>query len=95
MEKKGSDQKRRQKKLYSVIEEEREAIEGYDKYDELLRSRRLELGLTMQQVAKLAGITLPQYQKFEYKKRSLANCSMRVGLAICAALKIDPRDLTY
>lgn len=95
MENKGPEQKRQRKRLYSVIEEEKEAIEGYDKYDELLRSRRLELGLTMQQVAKLAGITLPQYQKFEYKKRSLANCSMRVGLAICAALKIDPRDLTY
>ena len=95
MENKGSELKRQRKRLYSVIEEEKEAIEGYDKYDELLRSRRLELGLTMQQVAKLAGITLPQYQKFEYKKRSLANCSMRVGLAICAALKIDPRDLTY
>ena len=92
---KGPELKRQRKRLYSVIEEEKEAIEGYDKYDELLRSRRLELGLTMQQVAKLAGITLPQYQKFEYKKRSLANCSMRVGLAICAALKIDPRDLTY
>ena len=95
MENKGSELKRQRKRLYSVVEEEKEAIEGYDKYDELLRSRRLELGLTMQQVAKLAGITLPRYQKFEYKKRSLANCSMRVGLAICAALKIDPRDLTY
>ncbi|MBR3179244.1 MAG: helix-turn-helix transcriptional regulator [Clostridia bacterium] len=95
MENKGSELRRQRKRLYSVVEEEKEAIEGYDKYDELLRSRRLELGLTMQQVAKLAGITLPQYQKFEYKKRSLANCSMRVGLAICAALKIDPRDLTY
>lgn len=95
MENKGPELNRQRKRLYSVIEEEKEAIEGYDKYDELLRSRRLELGLTMQQVAKLAGITLPQYQKFEYKKRSLANCSMRVGLAICAALKIDPRDLTY
>lgn len=95
MENKGSELRKQRKRLYSVVEEGKEAIEGYDKYDELLRSRRLELGLTMQQVAKLAGITLPQYQKFEYKKRSLANCSMRVGLAICAALKIDPRDLTY
>jgi len=95
MENKSPELKKQRVKLYSVVEEEREAIEGHGKYDELLRSRRIELGLTMQQVAKLAGITLPQYQKFEYKKRSLANCSMRVGLAICAALKIDPRDLTY
>lgn len=95
MESKVTDLKKQRMKLYSVVEEEKMAIEGSDKYDELLHSRRLELGLTMAQVAKLAGISLPQYQKFEYKKRSLANCSMRVGLAICAALKIDPRDLTY
>ena len=95
MESKRPGQKQQRMKLYSVVEEERMAIEGNEKYDELLHSRRLELGLTMAQVAKLAGISLPQYQKFEYKKRSLANCSMRVGLAICAALKIDPRDLTY
>ncbi|MBR0425664.1 MAG: helix-turn-helix transcriptional regulator [Clostridia bacterium] len=95
MENKAQELKHQRKKLYSVVEEERDAIEGNGKYDELLRSRRLELGLSMQQVAKLAGISLPQYQKFEYKTRSLANCSMRVGLAICAALKIDPRDLTY
>ena len=95
MESKRPEQKAQRMKLYSVVEEERMAIEGNEKYDELLHSRRFELGLTMAQVAKLAGISLTQYQKFEYKKRSLANFSMRVGLAICAALKIDPRDLTY
>ena len=80
----------KRKKLYSVVEEKKNS-----KYDEQLRSRRLELGLTMQKVADLAGITLPQYQKFDYNDRSLANCSMRIGLAVCAALKIDPRDLVY
>lgn len=46
-------------------------------------------------IARLAGISLAQYQKFEYWTRQLSTCSMRVGLAVCAALQIDSWDLTY
>ena len=83
------------RKLYSVVESEHAAVEADYKYNELLRNQRIKLGLTMQQVARLAGISLAQYQKFEYGTRQLSTCSMRIGLAVCAALQIDPRDLTY
>ena len=95
MEKAKTTENGSRRKLYSVVESAQSLMDGEEQYNSLLRSRRLDLGLTMQQVAKLAGISLAQYQKFEYGKRQLSSCSMRVGLAICAALKIDPRDLTY
>lgn len=90
MKRKAEAQTQPGKKLYSVIESERAAAETVFRYNELLRSKRLKLGLIMQQVARLAGISLAQYQKFEYGKRQLSTCSMRVGLAVCAALQIDP-----
>ena len=95
MKRNATSQAQSGKKLYSVVESERTATGVEYQYNELLRNQRLKLGLTMQQVARLAGISLAQYQKFEYGTRQLSTCSMRVGLAICAALKIDPRELTY
>lgn len=59
---------------------------------QVLRSRREQLGLTQQQVADLAGIKLPQYQRLETGGRHLSGCSMRIGLAICAALLLDPYE---
>ena len=57
---------------------------------QILRSRRNQLGLTQQQVADRAGIKLPQYQRIESGERTLDGCSMRIGLAICAVLLLDP-----
>lgn len=56
----------------------------------VLRSRREQLGFTQQEVAKRAGIQLPQYQRLEAGTRQLSGCSMRIGLAVCAALLLDP-----
>ena len=56
----------------------------------ILRSRRVQLGLTQQDVADRAGIKLPQYQRLEAGTRLLSGCSMRIGLAICAVLLLDP-----
>lgn len=56
----------------------------------VLRSRREQLGLTQQEVAERAGIKLPQYQRIESGVRQLSGCSMRIGLAICAVLLLDP-----
>lgn len=95
MKRNATSQAQTGKKMYSVVESERSAAGADYQYNELLRGQRLKLGLTMQQVARLAGISLAQYQKFEYGTRQLSTCSMRVGLAICAALRIDPRELTY
>ena len=56
----------------------------------VLRSRREQLGFTQQEVADRAGIRLPQYQRLEAGARHLDGCSMRIGLAICAVLLLDP-----
>ncbi len=56
----------------------------------ILRSRREQLGLTPKEVAERAGINLPQYQRLEAGTRQLSGCSMRIGLAICAVLLLDP-----
>ena len=59
-------------------------------YAGVLRSRREQLGFTQQEVADRAGIKLPQYQRLEAGTRQLSGCSMRIGLAICAVLLLDP-----
>ncbi len=56
----------------------------------VLRKQREALGLTQQQVADAAQITLRQYQRFELGERDLISSSFRIGLNICKALKIDP-----
>ena len=56
----------------------------------VLRSRREQLGLTQQDVATRANINLQQYQRLEAGLRHLDGCSMRIGLAVCAVLLLDP-----
>ena len=56
----------------------------------ILKHRRKHLGLTQQQVAKLAGIQVKQYQRLESGERSIMGASMRIGLSVCAVLKLDP-----
>lgn len=59
----------------------------------ILRSRREQLGFTMQQVAEMCNIQFSQYQKLESGERTLSGCSMKTGLAVCAALLLDPFDM--
>ncbi len=59
----------------------------------VLRFRREQLELTQQQVADRAGIKLQQYQRLETGERHLSGCSMRIGLAICAVLLLDPYEV--
>ena len=61
----------------------------------ILRSRREQLGMTQQEVANRAGIKLPQYQRIESGERQLSGCSMRIGLAICAVLLLDPYEQVH
>lgn len=56
----------------------------------MLRRQREALGLTQQQVADIAQITLRQYQRFESGERDLSSSSFRIGLNVCKALRIDP-----
>ena len=62
---------------------------------EMLRKARLEMGYTQQEVATLIGMHIKAYQRLEYGERDIRNCSMRIGLAICAVLGIDPIILVF
>ena len=56
----------------------------------VLFNRRNHLNLTQQQVADMAKIPLRQYQRLENGDVELANTPMSAGLAVCAALLLDP-----
>lgn len=60
--------------------------------DSILKIRRDQLGLSQQNVADLAKIPLTQYQRLETGDNILAGASMRIGLAVCAALLLDPYE---
>ena len=61
----------------------------------IMKKRREEMGFTQTDVAEEAGITLQQYQNFEYGKRKIANSSTILALRICAALELDPYELVF
>lgn len=60
----------------------------------IIRERRIELGMTQEEVAFELGMCLQQYQRYEYGVNRLANCPMRIGLRICALLELDPYEIT-
>ena len=47
---------------------------------QILRSRREQLGLSVYQVAEMAGIQFSQYQRLESGERFFSGCSMKIGL---------------
>ena len=57
---------------------------------DILKNRREELGMTQQQVADAAHIQVRQYQRLENGERNISGASMRIGLSVCAVLKLDP-----
>lgn len=59
----------------------------------ILYQKRIQMKMTQKQVADLASITVRQYQRFEQGERSLASASLRIGLAICDVLRLDPHTL--
>ena len=59
----------------------------------LLRSRRLELGMTQEQVALKLGMSIHQYQRYEYGEHRFPNIPMRIGLRVCTVLELDPFEL--
>ena len=66
-----------------------------DREGRILRDRRLELGLTQEQVALDLGMSIHQYQRYEYGEHKIANSPMRIGLRICAVLELDPYELVF
>lgn len=57
---------------------------------DILKNRREELGMTQQQVADAAHIQARQYQRLENGERNISGASMRIGLSVCAVLKLAP-----
>lgn len=55
-----------------------------------LSAQRKAMGLSQQMVATAAGIDLRQYQRLESGERSMCSASLRIGLAICDVLGLDP-----
>ena len=66
---------------------------GADCEGRILRERRMELGMTQEEVALELGISLQQYQRYEYGERKISNCPMRIGLRICALLELEPFEI--
>ena len=62
---------------------------------EMLREARLRMGYSQQTVAAMIGVHIKQYQRFEYGERSIRNSSMKIGLAVCIVLDIDPYELVF
>lgn len=62
---------------------------------DLLRDRRIELGLTQEEVALELGMSIHQYQRYEYGETRLANTRMNIGLRICAILELDPFEAVF
>ncbi len=61
----------------------------------ILRDRRTALGLTQQEVAQELGMSIHQYQRYEYGESAVSNTPMRIGLRICALLQLDPYDVVF
>ena len=70
-----------------------EPVCNNDSEGQIIRDRRIELGLTQEQAAMELGISLQQYQRYEYGERRFSNCPMRIGLRICAVLELDPFEV--
>ena len=56
---------------------------------QILGERRLELGMTQEDVAFEAGMSLQQYQRFESGTRDLRRCSFEVACKVLEALQMD------
>ena len=56
----------------------------------ILKKRRRQLGMTLQDVADKAGIDIKQYQRFEAGDRELASASFITTVQVIKALEMDP-----
>ena len=56
----------------------------------VLKKRRRQLGMTLQDVADKAGIDIKQYQRFESGDRELASASFMTTVQVIKALELDP-----
>ncbi len=62
---------------------------------QILRERRIELGLTQEEVALELHMSIHQYQRYEYGDHQISNCPMKIGLRICSVLELDPYEVVF
>lgn len=65
------------------------------KQRQILSAHRKSLGFTQEEVATMLNMSLHQYQRYEYGEYNLANSSMRIGLRLCALLKVNPYKIVF
>ena len=61
----------------------------------MITEARLRMGFSQQKAASLVGISIGQYQRLEYGEQDIKNTSMKIGLAVCTVLEIDPFILAF
>ena len=61
-----------------------------NKMDDILREKRVVQGLTQQQVADRAKISLRQYQSFESGERNIRTASFQLAWRVIEDLGMDP-----
>ena len=61
----------------------------------ILRRKRIELGLTQQQIADRAGILVRQYQKFEGGERDIMNASFDLACKVIEAVGMNPDEFYH
>lgn len=66
-----------------------------DKPHNILREKRVILGLTQKQVAERAKVVLQQYQKFESGERNIMTCSFQLACRIIEALEMNISDFYH
>lgn len=66
-----------------------------DDAHDILREKRVVLGLTQQQVADKAKVVLQQYQKFESGERNIMTCSFSIACRVIEALGMDITDFYH
>jgi len=60
---------------------------------DMLKTARKQQGMTQQQAADKSGIAIRHYQMFERGTRNLYSASLKMTMAVCRALDIDPKRL--
>ena len=67
----------------------------YQRQHEIILNARKAMRYSQQQVATIIGASIRQYQRIEYGERDIRYTSMKLGLAVCAVLGIDPLVLVF
>ena len=66
------------------------SIVSYQFFDEIFTNRRRQMRMTQFEIAKRAGVTLRNYQRFEARDYGFCNRGVESVLAVCSVMGLDP-----